>query len=136
MKNSFQLFLEGHGYLEGVEHRKGKTLARIRIEQLPFQGYHLPDEVALDCTVETPLLLSIVQALESRRLAGDSILFRFRATYTRFGVCFNGLTPEDPKNILILDGELQMIKGWLQDNCWILPEPLAWEKVSSVLAAA
>jgi len=135
MKNSFQLFLEGYGYLEGIEQKEGKAFARIRVARLPSESDIPSDEVALYCVVETPFLLLVVRQLESRRLAGHRILLSFRATYTSVCDCFPGRTPEDPAIMLSLNGELLSIAGWFEDDDWVFPDSVASETVSSIQAA-
>jgi len=137
MRNVFNLFLEGHGYLESVEQKDGETFVRIRVEQMPpSESETSPDEIALYCRVERASLLSILPRLESRRLAGHKVLFSFRATYSHLSDCFHGKTPEDPKNMLIVHGQLQLISGWFQDCRWIFPESLTWETVQPISGAA
>ncbi len=129
MKNLFQFFLEGYGHLEGVEQKDGKTTARLRVEHIPpFADTPPPDDIALYCAVESQPLLSIVNALESKRLAGRTIMLGFRTYYSHVGDCFSGRTPEDPNNMLVLYGKLISIRGWLENMQWFEPSAVKLKK--------
>lgn len=129
MKNLFQFFLEGYGCLEGVEQKDGKTMARLRVEHIPpFLDAPQPDEIALYCAVESQSLLSIVNELESKRLAGRTIMMGFHTHYSHVGDCFSGRTPEDPNNMLVLYGKLISIRGWLENMAWFEPGALKLKK--------
>jgi hypothetical protein len=129
--------LEGYGYLESLEQKDGKTLARIRVAHgLSFEDNASSDDIALYCVVEKPQLLFMMYALENKRLAGHSIFLSFRAAYSRFGNCLHGMSPEDPENMLVLYGKLQLISGWFQDGRWIFPETLREKTVRPISAAA
>lgn len=111
MKNLFPFFLEGYAHLEGIVHNNDKISACIRTLQMPRNMDIASEEVVLNCEVQTQAVLSILQNLESKRLAGHNIILRFRAVYSHFGYCHSGVAPEDPEYMLVLHSKLEWIEG-------------------------
>ena len=112
MKTTFDFFLEGYAYLDGIEHQQDKTFVYLRRLEWSASDQRATDDWTLKCEVMKPALFSILQKLETKRLAGYIVLLQFRMVCPAFGSYFAGIVSEDPKHMLELQGKLQEIRSF------------------------
>jgi hypothetical protein len=106
--NMFKFYLSGFGHL--TEMKSIPEGMSIKINVLSESS----DNIELECIVSKP---DLVEHLDNLRLAcrvEECVVLQFIAYYTKFSYCHAGLTEQDPKQIVQLQGRLMSVEGWLR----------------------
>ncbi len=115
MRLNHFLCLSGCGYLREVITEKCKVIARIKaITHYGLRNKHGYDEVWINCEVTNIKQQARLYELWNSVRAGADVIVTFKSKYGAFINAHSGLTPEDPNNIVTLQGTL-----WLLEDSYV-----------------
>lgn len=114
MNMSHLFCLSGMGYLHDIIQRQERMIARVKAVLQANSGDLRKDEVWMDCEIDSEQYLLCLKHLLKLVRAGKSVMVTFKAEYQNFIEAFNGLTPCDPKNIVILNTKLYSL-----EDCYV-----------------
>ena len=104
----------GIGYLHDVIRKDDNVYAKINVIHRFNAGAQHSDDIWIHCLVKGDDLLRLMVELKNNLCKQKAVILHFDIQYLGFDYCQNGITEEDPNNIVPLKGRLQRV-----EKCYI-----------------